>query len=101
MVLANYILPSTPFPMSVTLSDQYVDKIQYAGDAATPTTTTGSKSRANGLQAALLTNPTGSTNFGVNLEVGYWQTMSEQTEGTDSKDGSTGWETALEALVTF
>jgi hypothetical protein len=100
MVLANYILPSTPFPMSVTLSDQYIDAIQYGDDA-----TVNGKTRQNGLQAALLTNPTGSTNFGVNLEVGYWQAFGEDSRSFDTNNGTTsevhGWETALEGLVTF
>lgn len=108
MILANYTLSGTPFPMSVSLSDQYIVALNdEKHDAADNLVTIGSdtfyqsKTRMNAIQAALLTNPTGSTNFGLNLEVGYFQKLYGETAPNSGTDGTRGWETALEALVTF
>jgi hypothetical protein len=98
MILANYALSGTPFPMSVTLSDQYIVALNDEKlDEASASIAAQGKVRSNAIQAALLTNPTGSANFGLNLEVGYYQII----DGIDDKVSTRGWETALEALVTF
>lgn len=97
MLFANYGLSGTPFPMSVTLSDQLTVDINEETSAGA---SDGIKERYNGLQLALLTNPTNSSNFAVNLEVGYKQKISED-DSASSKTNLTGWETALEAYVSF
>lgn len=104
MLLANYVLPGTPFPMSVTLNDQYIVKINddKFDDAVSATVAYDdqNKCRQNLIQAVLLTNPTGSTNFGVNLEIGYYQKLYDERASADASH-LTGWETAVEALITF
>ncbi len=98
MILANYALSGTPCPMSVTLSDQYIVAINDEKlDETGAQLAAQGKVRSNAIQAALLTNPTGSSNFGLNLEVGYYQII----DGIDDKVSTRGWETALEALITF
>jgi len=107
MLLANYVLPETAFPMSVTGMIQHVsimndEEVDGAGGliGAGESTTESS----NAIQAALLTNPTGSSNFGLNLEVGYFQTIDSEVGngvGDNAKRDSTGWATAVEALITF
>lgn len=101
MILANYALSGTPFPMSITLSDQYIVALNDEKfDATNASMADQGKNRVNAVQAALLTNPTGSTNFGLNLEVGYYQRLFGETASTPA-DGMRGWETALEALISF
>jgi hypothetical protein len=86
LVMANYAL-ATETPMSVTGMVQYVQTDVDATDT-TPSDLS--------LQAALLTNPTGSSNFGVNAEIGYL--MSDADDGSD--DVNSYW-LAGEFLLSF
>jgi len=88
MLLANYALEGASVPMSVTGYIQYVTIDNGQPD---------DESRL-GMAAALLTNPLGSTNFGLNFELGYFTDSDVGgTAGNDSK----GIEVSVEGLVTF
>jgi hypothetical protein len=90
MVLGNYKL-TTATPMSVSAMVQYV---QVEFDAAAQPET---ESRL-GVSAALLTNPLGSSNFGLNFEIGFFDvTDADGVAGADSD----GLALAVEGLVTF
>jgi hypothetical protein len=88
LLLANYAIEGASVPMSVTGMIQYVTIDSGAAD---------DESRL-GLAAALLTNPLGSSNFGLNFEVGYFTESDRNgTAGNDRK----GVEVSVEGLVTF
>jgi len=90
LLMGNYAL-GTSVPMSITGMLQYV---QTDFDAlGTPET----DSRL-GLAAALLTNPLGSSNFGLNFEIGYYD--NSDIGGVASAD-SNGIALSVEGLVTF
>jgi hypothetical protein len=64
LVLANYVVPKASFPISLTAEVQYItDKEKGAGD----------KEKASEETIAVLTNPTGSTYFGLNGEISFTQ----------------------------
>jgi len=89
LLLANYALEGTKFPMSITAELQY---IQIKTDPATD------KEKRMAEQVALLTNPLGTSNFGLNFEIGLFQNKDVGgVAGTDVK----GWEVAVEGLVAF
>jgi hypothetical protein len=84
--MANYAL-ATSVPMSVTGMVQYLQTDIDATDT-TPSDLS--------LQAALLTNPTGSSNFGVNGEVGF-----KMFDADDGSDEVTSYWLAGEFLLSF
>ncbi len=86
LAMANYAL-ATETPMSVT------GMLQYAQTDVDATDTTPSDLS---LQAALLTNPTGSSNFGVNGEVGF-----KMSDADDGSDEVTSYWIAGEFLLSF
>jgi hypothetical protein len=94
--MANYAL-ATAVPMSVTGMVQYV---QNDFDAATldPNGAADTTPSNLSLQAALLTNPTGSSNFGVNGEVGV--KMFDADSGNSDDDVTSYW-LAGEFLLSF
>jgi hypothetical protein len=97
LLLANWALSGTKFPMSITAEVQY---IQIKQD---PSATFGKKEKRMGEQIALLTNPLGTTNFGLNFELGLFQEkdlLSGQANPALPKDLK-GWEVSVEGLVAF
>lgn len=88
MLLANYAIEGASVPMSVTGMVQYV---------TIDTNDVEDETRIGGA-VALLTNPLGSSNFGLNFEVGLYDIADEGgTAGADD----TGFVVAMEGLVTF
>lgn len=70
LVLANYVLPKTSFPVSLTGEIQYItDKQKGAGN----------KEKASEETLAILTNPTSSNYFGLNGEISFTQYTSPVT----------------------
>jgi hypothetical protein len=99
LALANYAL-ATELPMAVTGMVQYTqadyDKASIAKDSDDASIADTAPS-ALSLQAALLTNPTASSNFGVNFEIGYKSTDSD-VKGADEENSYWG---ATEFLLSF
>ncbi len=95
MLMGNYAIEGASIPMSVTGMIQYM---QIDPDAAAD-----AEGRL-GVTAALLTNPLGSSNFGLNFEIGYWDVTDNSTDEVfDSTFGpdATGFVVSVEGLVTF
>jgi hypothetical protein len=94
MILANYAIEGASIPMSVTGMIQYVE-IEPDGVA--------DPEARLGVTAALLTNPLGSSNFGLNFEIGYWDVTDNVTDeiNTGNEPDATGFVLAVEGLVTF
>ncbi len=95
LLLANYAIEGASVPMSVTGMVQYIT-IDYG--------TAGSETENRlGVAAALLTNPLNSSNFGLNFEIGFFD--SENEGGVLSTPGNVtdnnGFEISVEGLVTF
>jgi hypothetical protein len=88
LLLANYAIEGASVPMSVTGMIQYITIDSGTDD---------DESRL-GLAAALLTNPLGSSNFGLNFEIGYF--TSDNIGGSPAADDK-GIEVSVEGLVTF
>jgi len=89
LLLVNYALEGASIPMSISGEVQYV----------TIDTNTADNETRLGLQAALLTNPLGSTNFGLNFEVGYFDET--HINGAATNADLKGLNLAVEGLVTF
>ena len=93
LLLVNYAIEGASIPMSVSGSIQYIT-IDYG--AATP-----NDEKRLGLQAALLTNPLGSSNFGLNFEIGYFDETDRPLSATVTVPDVKGINIAVEGLVTF
>ena len=92
MLLANYAIEGASIPMSVTGQLQYITIDNNSADDET----------RFGLAVALLTNPLGSSNFGLNFEVGFYDVsdFGGTTPPTPAVDDN-GFVLAMEGLVTF
>ncbi len=94
LLLANYVIPSAPWNMSVTGLIQY---IQIKTDAAV-TAANSDKEKRMEVAAEVLTNPFGTKNFGLNGEIGYWKKDDVGfVKATDQK----GISISIEAIATF
>jgi hypothetical protein len=102
LILANYAIPNAPWGASVTGEAQYIVVHQnepagfYIPDQ-----------RSLGLQLAIETNPLGSSNFGLNGEIGY-DVIKNPFSVTAAAPGAAGYvpskhtgEAAVEALISF
>jgi Putative beta-barrel porin-2, OmpL-like. bbp2 len=88
LLLANYAIEGASVPMSISGMIQYVTIDTNAAD----------NEARMGLAAALLTNPLGSSNFGLNFEIGYFDiTDAGGTSGADDN----GLAICVEGLVSF
>ena len=95
--MGNVAIEGAPVPMSVTGMVQYV---QQEYNTLAPQDETESRL---GVTAALLTNPLGSSTFGLNFEVGYFAKESidgVQDNGTNNADID-GFAVSVEGLVSF
>jgi hypothetical protein len=88
LVLANYVIPKTSFPVSVTGEIQYITDKQKGA---------GSKEKASEETLAILTNPTNSTFFGLNAELSFTQYTSP-VSGASKVNAITF---SVEALLSF
>ncbi len=97
MLMGNYAIEGASIPMSVTGMIQY---IQVTDDSIVGGEDTESRL---GVTAALLTNPLGSSNFGLNFEIGYWDVTDDNTGDiiTSGDPDATGFVVSVEGLVTF
>jgi hypothetical protein len=94
LLLANYILPNAPWGMSITGLVQYV-QIKSDDTAGTP-----DKEKRLEVAGALLTNPFGTSNFGLNLEIGYYKLQNIGFSPL-AADQNKGVNVSVEALATF
>jgi len=94
LLLANYALPNAPWGMSVTGLVQYV-QIKSDDTAGTP-----DKEKRLEVAGALLTNPFGTSNFGLNLEIGYYK-LQNIGFSTAPADQNKGVNVSVEAIATF
>jgi hypothetical protein len=90
LLLVNYAIEGASIPMSISGMIQYV---------TIDTNAANDESRL-GLAAALLTNPLGSSNFGLNFEIGYFDISDIPGPGATFSDNK-GINIAVEGLVTF
>jgi hypothetical protein len=101
LLMMNYKVETMAFPWSLTLMWQRINILTEnpsGSDAYTNKTVKDSG------QVVLLTNPTGNTNFGLNLEFGLWTSRIEDNSAAGAfsqPDRIRGWEASLEALLTF
>jgi hypothetical protein len=89
----TYALPETPFPMSVSAQVSQLVLGKTRDDLTLTTANVVEEKMASLAQLALLTNPVGSTDFGLNLE-GFYR--SDDAGGTSKEVGSYG--VAVEGL---
>jgi hypothetical protein len=89
MLLANYAIEGSSFPMSVTGMLQYIDTEQ---DGAANSQTD------LGVAIALMTNPLNSSNFGLNFELGFFDSSDIGGVAGAENDGVA---LSVEGLVTF
>lgn len=94
MLLANYALPNAPWNMSVTGLVQF---IQIKSDLPVAALTSDKEKRME-VAAEVLTNPFGTSNFGLNGEIGYWK---KDDAGFVKAADSKGISISIEALATF
>lgn len=80
LAMANYKFLGAPKPMSGTLMAQYIAATDY--DLGANAISTGNDSTILEVAAALLTNPTGSANFGLNFELAYQTLDSDALDDT-------------------
>jgi hypothetical protein len=95
LLMGNVAFEGAPVPMSATGMIQYVQQEYNFANAET-------EGRMS-VTAALLTNPLGSSNFGLNFEVGYFAKESVdgiKDNGTNGADVS-GFAVSVEGLVSF
>jgi hypothetical protein len=91
LLLANVAIPNAPWGASVTGMVQYI-QIEADADAITE------KEKRMEVAVALLTNPFGTSNFGLNAEIAYFKnTDVDFVTGNDVK----GFGISVEALATF
>lgn len=88
LLLANYVIEGASIPMSVTGMIQYMTIDNNSAE---------DEARIGGA-VALLTNPLGSSNFGLNFELGLYDIADE--DGIAGAD-DTGLALSVEGLVTF
>jgi hypothetical protein len=95
MGLVNYVIDGTPFPMSVTGMVQYVTIDFGAANSETE--------NRLGVAVALMTNPLNSSNFGLNFEVGFFDTESEGgvLSTPSAVTDNNGLNVAVEGLISF
>ena len=94
LAMANHTIPDMAFPMSVTLMLQHVQSEEEAGG------TTSAEGDVTEVALALLTNPTGDSHYGFNVELAYQMASTDIGVFADTNEDKRNSLTfALEAIA--
>ena len=94
LAMANHTIPDMAFPMSVTLMLQHVQSEVEAGG------TTSAEGDVTEVALALLTNPTGDSHYGFNVELAYQMASTDIGVFADTNEDERNTITfALEAIA--